>query len=43
MVLDIKIDLPAYVRTAHDLLRAIERKEIEVSAAQAKAIKAAIG
>lgn len=41
--LGLTLDLPAHVRTAHDLLHALERGEIEASAKAAKQIKAAIG
>lgn len=37
------VSLPTAVRTAGDLLVALERKEVEVSAAQAKKIKEMIG
>lgn len=37
------VSLPSHVRTAHDLLVALDRKEVEVSATQAKKIKESIG
>lgn len=37
------VSLPTHVRTAHDLLVALDRKEVEVTAAQAKKIKESIG
>jgi hypothetical protein len=37
--LGLRVSLPSHVRTAHDLLVALDRKEIDVSATQAKAIK----
>lgn len=43
-VLNLTVSLPTHVRTAHDLLVAIDRKEVEgISAAQAKAIRERIG
>lgn len=41
--LTLTVSLPSHVRTAHDLLVAIDRKEVEISAAQAKKIKESIG
>jgi hypothetical protein len=37
------VSLPSHVRTAHDLLVALDRKEVEVSAVQAKKIRESIG
>jgi len=42
LALGLKLDLPAYIRTAHDLLAALERKEIEVDDKAAKKIKESI-
>lgn len=41
--LGLTLDIPAHVRTAHDLLHALERGEVEVSAKAAKQIKEKIG
>lgn len=41
--LALTVSLPTHVRTAHDLLHALERKEVEVSAKDAKRIKESIG
>ena len=41
--LNLTVSLPSHVRTAADLLVAIDRKEVEVSAAQAKKIRESVG
>lgn len=40
--LKIAFDVPAHVRTAGDLVAALERKEVDVPAATAKKIKESI-
>lgn len=42
-LLNLTVSLPPHVRTAGDLLVALDRKEVEVSAAQAKKIRESVG
>jgi hypothetical protein len=41
--LKLTVSLPSHVRTAHDLLHALERKEVDIDAKTAKAIRDSIG